>query len=127
VADWRIAEVGANKIKKSGSAAPVLKLVENPDILARIGQSKSRRPSIVVGFAAETENVIPNAQAKLAKKNCDLVVANDVGEGSGVFGGNKNLVHLISKDGVESWPSMDKSEVAARLIAQIAATGGPKE
>jgi phosphopantothenoylcysteine decarboxylase / phosphopantothenate---cysteine ligase len=127
VADWRIAVVGGNKIKKSGGAPPVLKLVENPDILASIGQSTSRRPSIVVGFAAETENVIANARAKLTKKNCDLVVANDVGEGSNVFGGNKNRVHLISSDNVDSWPSMDKTEVAARLIAQISARGGLKE
>jgi len=121
VADWRVAEVGAHKLKKKGGAAPALALIENPDILARVAQARSGRPAIVVGFAAETENVLDNARAKLLKKKCDLIVANDVGEGTGVFGGKTNLVHLVSKSGVESWPSMDKAEVAARLVQRLAA------
>jgi phosphopantothenoylcysteine decarboxylase / phosphopantothenate---cysteine ligase len=121
VADWRIAEPGANKMKKGVAGAPQLKLVENPDSLASVAQREKGRPFLVVGFAAETMNVLDNAQEKLAKKKCDMIVANDVGEGTGVFGGKKNLVHLIVKDGVESWPSMDKKEVAQRLITRLAA------
>jgi phosphopantothenoylcysteine decarboxylase/phosphopantothenate--cysteine ligase len=124
VADWRIAEPDANKIKKGRGRAPSLRLVENPDILATIARAPSRRPDLVVGFAAETENVLENARAKLRKKNCDLIVANDVSERTGVFGGKANLVHLVSKDGVESWPLMDKADVAARLIARLAAIIG---
>jgi phosphopantothenoylcysteine decarboxylase/phosphopantothenate--cysteine ligase len=119
VADWRVADAAANKIKK-GADAPSLKLVENPDILATIAQAPSGRPRFVVGFAAETENVLDNARAKLARKKCDLVVANDVGEGTDVFGGKVNRVQLISTNDVESWPLMDKSEVAARLVTRIA-------
>lgn len=120
VADWRVAEIGANKLKKGVGGAPSLKLVENPDILATIAQG-APRPAIVVGFAAETENVLDHARIKLERKKCDLIVANDVGEGTGVFGGKTNLVHLVSKQGVESWPAMDKSEVASRLIQHLAA------
>jgi phosphopantothenoylcysteine decarboxylase/phosphopantothenate--cysteine ligase len=120
VADWRVAEVGANKLKKGVSGAPSLKLIENPDILATIAQG-ALRPAIVVGFAAETENVLDHARIKLERKKCDLIVANDVGEGTGVFGGKTNLVHLVSGQGVESWPAMDKSEVAKRLIQRLAA------
>jgi phosphopantothenoylcysteine decarboxylase / phosphopantothenate---cysteine ligase len=121
VADWRIAEPGANKMKKGAGGAPQLIFVENPDILASVAQRAKGRPPLVVGFAAETMNVLDNAQEKLAKKKCDMIIANDVGEGTGVFGGKKNLVHLVVKDGVESWPSMDKKEVAQRLITRLAA------
>src|SRR5579872_234718 len=121
VADWRIAEPGANKIKKGPRGAPQLIFVENPDILATVAQRTSGRPSLVVGFAAETTDVLDHAREKLLKKKCDVIVANDVGEGTGVFGGKTNLVHLIVKDSVESWPSMDKKEVAQRLIARLAA------
>ena len=120
VADWRVAEIGVNKLKKGAGGAPSLKLVENPDILATIAQG-TPRPAIVVGFAAETENILDHARIKLERKKCDLIVANDVGEGTGVFGGKTNLVHLISKQGVESWPAMDKGEVASRLIQRLAA------
>jgi phosphopantothenoylcysteine decarboxylase / phosphopantothenate---cysteine ligase len=120
VADWRVDEVGANKIKKGEGRAPSLRLVENPDILATIAQASSGRPAIVVGFAAETENIFENAREKLRKKKCNLIIANDVGEGK-VFGGKTNLVHLVSEDGVESWPSMDKADVAARLIQRLSA------
>ncbi len=121
VADWRIAEPGAHKIKKGPRGAPQLIFVENPDILATVAQRTSGRPSLVVGFAAETTDVLDHAREKLLKKKCDVIVANDVGEGTGVFGGKTNLVHLIVKDSVESWPSMDKKEVAQRLIARLAA------
>jgi phosphopantothenoylcysteine decarboxylase / phosphopantothenate---cysteine ligase len=108
-------------MKKGAGGAPQLIFVENPDILASVAQRAKGRPPLVVGFAAETMNVLDNAQEKLAKKKCDMIIANDVGEGTGVFGGKKNLVHLVVKDGVESWPSMDKKEVAQRLITRLAA------
>ncbi|HXW20967.1 MAG TPA: bifunctional phosphopantothenoylcysteine decarboxylase/phosphopantothenate--cysteine ligase CoaBC [Roseiarcus sp.] len=123
VADWRAAQPGRNKIKKGGGP-PTLKLVENPDILATIAGAARGRPRLVVGFAAETENVLDNARAKLRAKKTDLIVANDVGGESGVFGGRSNLVHLVSADGVDSWPAMDKSEVGRRLIARLAAMLG---
>jgi len=123
VADWRVGAPEHNKMKKGGRP-PSLKLIENPDILATIAGASTGRPQLVVGFAAETENMLDNARVKLRRKNSDLIVANDVGESSGVFGGKTNLVHLVSKDGVESWPAMDKSKVAARLIARLAAMLG---
>ena len=121
VADWRVEDAGAQKLKKTGAAAPVLRLAENPDILAHISQDAATRPALVVGFAAETENVLDNARAKLAKKRCDLIVANDVSAGQGVFGGASNSVHLVSAKGVETWPKLGKDEVARRLIAFCAA------
>lgn len=119
VADWRVADEAPEKMKKDGKALPPLALVENPDILATIAHRQSGRPDLVVGFAAETENVVAYAQAKLAKKGCDLIVANDVG-GTGVMGGDANTVHLVTREGVESWPTLAKQEVATRLIAHIA-------
>ena len=119
VADWRVADATSNKMKKDGNALPPLALVENPDILATVAHRKSGRPPLVVGFAAETQNVIDYARAKLAKKGCDLIVANDVG-GTGVMGGDANTVHLVTADGVETWPTLPKDEVASRLIAHIA-------
>ena len=124
VADWRVEDAGAQKLKKTGTAAPVLRLAENPDILALVSQSVAARPALVVGFAAETENVLDNARAKLAKKRCDLIVANDVSAGQGVFGGASNSVHLVSAKGVETWPKLGKDEVARRLIACCAALLG---
>jgi phosphopantothenoylcysteine decarboxylase/phosphopantothenate--cysteine ligase len=121
VADWRVTEVGAQKIKKAKGATPALALTENPDILATISHRKDRRPRLVVGFAAETEKVIENAQAKLARKGCDWILANDVSAESGVMGGDQNRVHLISSAGVESWPVQSKDAVAATLITRIAA------
>ncbi len=126
VADWRVAEAADQKIKKGSSALPDLKLAENPDILKTIAQAKSKRPKLVVGFAAETENVIANAKAKLVKKGCDLIIANDVSAEKGVMGGDKNTVHLVSASGVESWPELDKSEVARRLMEEFARRLGPK-
>jgi len=121
VADWRAAEVGAQKIKKTAGGAPSLLLVENPDILATIAQHKSQRPRLVVGFAAETEQVIANARAKRERKGCDWIVANDVSPATGIMGGDRNTVHLITGAEVESWPDEAKDDVAARLVARIAA------
>jgi phosphopantothenoylcysteine decarboxylase / phosphopantothenate---cysteine ligase len=120
VADWRVAAVSGQKIKKGAGGPPPLALTENPDILKTIAQRKTARPRICVGFAAETERVIDNARAKLAAKGCDLVVANDVSAGGGVFGGDRNQVHLVSAAGVESWPAMSKDEVGRRLMARLA-------
>jgi len=122
VADWRVAEPGAQKLKKSAGGAPALHLVENPDILATVAQRKSKRPSLVIGFAAETERVIENARAKLDRKGCDWIVANDVSAATGIMGGDRNSVHLVTRDGVESWPNEDKQDVADKLVARIAVT-----
>src|SRR5690606_17172474 len=110
VADWRPAEQAGRKMKKDGSGPPALTLVENPDILAHLSTRNERRPLLVVGFAAETEDLVGHAQAKLKRKGCDWIVANDVGDGSGVMGGDENAVHLISAEGVETWPRMPKTE-----------------
>jgi phosphopantothenoylcysteine decarboxylase / phosphopantothenate---cysteine ligase len=120
VADWKVARQADEKIKKREGALPTLSFAENPDILKTIATMKKGRPKLVVGFAAETENVIANAQAKLLRKGCDLIVANDVSPEGGVFGGEKNTVHLVSVAGVESWPKMGKSEVALRLMDKLA-------
>ena len=126
VADWRVASASGQKIKKGSSGLPDLKLAENPDILKTVAGAKSKRPKLVVGFAAETENVIANAKTKLAKKGCDLIIANDVSADKGVMGGNKNTVHLVSATGVESWPELDKQEVARRLMEDFARRIGAK-
>jgi phosphopantothenoylcysteine decarboxylase / phosphopantothenate---cysteine ligase len=118
VADWKIAAPAATKLKKNNSgAAPSLVFAENPDILKTLSSAKNR-PALVVGFAAETDHVIDHAQAKLAKKKCDLIIANDVS--SGVFGSDQNAVHLVSKHGVETWPQLSKAEVAQRIMLHIA-------
>jgi len=125
VADWRTASAAGEKIKKvAGEGPPALQMIENPDILAGVGHHK-QRPGLVVGFAAETQDLVSNAEAKLRKKGADFIVANDVshesGVGpSGVMGGDRNKVRIVSKTGVEEWPEMDKDEVAARLAALIA-------
>jgi phosphopantothenoylcysteine decarboxylase / phosphopantothenate---cysteine ligase len=121
VADWKVAQAANNKIKKSKPGeVPSLSFIENPDILATVSKAGKHRAKMVVGFAAETENVVENAKSKLAKKGCDLIVANDVSETSGVFGGDKNIVHLVSANGVENWPQLSKTEVAERLMTHIA-------
>jgi phosphopantothenoylcysteine decarboxylase/phosphopantothenate--cysteine ligase len=120
VADWRTAETHRNKMKKGAGRTPELELLENPDILATTAQRKTRRPALVVGFAAETQNVVENAKKKLAKKGCDWILANDVSAASGVMGGDMNTVHLITKNSVEAWPPQSKDAVAAALIARIA-------
>ncbi|PPQ39102.1 phosphopantothenoylcysteine decarboxylase / phosphopantothenate--cysteine ligase [Rhodoblastus acidophilus] len=120
VADWRAQSDAAQKIKKGSDGPPMLALVENPDILAGVARRVAQRPPLVVGFAAETEHVLDHARVKLAKKGCDLIVANDVGAGSEVMGGAENSVVLVSRDGEQAWPRLPKSEVARRLIAHIA-------
>jgi phosphopantothenoylcysteine decarboxylase/phosphopantothenate--cysteine ligase len=123
VADWRAAQPHKSKLKKAGSAdAPPLALAENPDILKTIASRKARRPLLVIGFAAETENVVEYAKRKLEAKGCDWIVANDVSAEIGVMGGNENQVHLVTRQGVESWPVMTKTEVAAELMRRAAAS-----
>jgi phosphopantothenoylcysteine decarboxylase/phosphopantothenate--cysteine ligase len=121
VADWRVAEAGRQKIKKQKGASPALTLLENPDILATIAHRKAKRPRLVIGFAAETENVVANAKDKLARKCCDWILANDVSAATGIMGGDHNRVHLITSAGVESWPPQSKDAVADALVARIAA------
>ena len=123
VADWRAAEPKAQKIKKGGKT-PALSLAENPDILAAVAQRTSKRPRIVIGFAAETDNVVANAKGKLRSKGCDWIVANDVSPASGVLGGESNTVHLVTASGVESWPTQSKEQVAMNLVTRIAAALG---
>ncbi len=120
VADWRVAEASASKIKKVGDAAPALTLVPNPDILARLSQPGAGRPRLVVGFAAETDRVVDYAVAKRRRKGCDWIVANDVRPETGIMGGAANEVHLVTAGGAEAWPRMAKTEVAARLAERIA-------
>jgi phosphopantothenoylcysteine decarboxylase/phosphopantothenate--cysteine ligase len=121
VADWRVANAGEQKLKKrSGNPTPELSLVENPDILATIANRKAQRPKLVIGFAAETENLAANAKAKLASKGCDWILANDVSPQSGVMGGDRNTITLVRASGVEAWPPQSKDEVASRLVARIA-------
>ncbi len=121
VADWRSESESASKIKKQPGHTPTLKLTENPDILSSIAHRTSERPRLVVGFAAETDDVIANARAKRIKKGCDWIVANDVSAATGVMGGDMNAVHLVTASGVESWPPQAKDQVARALIARIAA------
>jgi phosphopantothenoylcysteine decarboxylase / phosphopantothenate---cysteine ligase len=122
VADWRVANAGEQKIKKkSGLATPDLALVENPDILATVARRKSRRPKLVIGFAAETENVAAHAKEKLAKKGCDWILANDVSPQTGIMGGDSNTIQLVTAKGIEPWPAQSKQDVATMLIGRIAA------
>jgi phosphopantothenoylcysteine decarboxylase/phosphopantothenate--cysteine ligase len=121
VADWRVANAGEQKIKKKpGHATPDLPLIENPDILSTIAHRKSQRPKLVIGFAAETENVAANAKAKLASKGCDWILANDVSPQTGIMGGDRNTIQLVMAKGIEPWPPQSKQDVAAMLIARIA-------
>lgn len=118
VADWRV-EPSAEKLKKDGSGTASLTLVENPDILAGLGKHP-KRPALLIGFAAETENLLANASAKLKRKGADWIVANDVSPGTGVMGGSNNHVHLVTATGVEDWPEMSKADVAKKLVERIA-------
>ena len=127
VADWRVSHAASEKMKKTSAGAPQLSLTENPDILRSIALRKSGRPQIVVGFAAETEHVVKHATEKLARKGCDLIVANDVSPESGVFGGDRNRVHLVTPAGVESWPDMTKRDVAQRLMERLCAMLVPQK
>jgi phosphopantothenoylcysteine decarboxylase/phosphopantothenate--cysteine ligase len=131
VADWRVAREGGQKLKKTAGQMPPLQLVENPDILATISHRKDKRPPLVIGFAAETEHLIENASTKLARKGCDWIVANDVSPATGVMGGDRNTVHLLSRVSgdridVDSWPGMTKEEVASALVRRIADTVGER-
>jgi phosphopantothenoylcysteine decarboxylase/phosphopantothenate--cysteine ligase len=120
VADWRVANASGQKLKKDGSGkAPALEFAENPDILATVSKG-AQRPRLVVGFAAETTDVVAHATAKRARKGCDWIVANDVSPATGIMGGTENAVVLISDAGAEAWPRMGKDEVARRLAARIA-------
>jgi phosphopantothenoylcysteine decarboxylase/phosphopantothenate--cysteine ligase len=120
VADWRVEQESSQKLKKTAGAPPALALTPNPDILSSIAHRERNRPALVIGFAAETSNVVDYALAKLEKKACDLIVANDVGGDSEVMGGDRNTVHIVSKDAVDHWPTLSKTEVAERLIALFA-------
>ena len=126
VADWRTEAPSAGKIKKQLGRTPTFKLIENPDILSTIAHRKSGRPELVIGFAAETDHVIANAEAKLARKACDWILANDVSIGTQTFGGDENTIHLVDANGVEDWPVMTKQDVAARLADRIATTLGAR-
>lgn len=124
VADWRVVSEGAQKLKKDGKALPPLQLTENPDILATISKLADNRPALVIGFAAETEHLIDNARAKIARKGCDWIVANDVSPSTGIMGGDSNTVHLLTRAdkeiAVESWQPMSKDGVASALVQRIA-------
>jgi phosphopantothenoylcysteine decarboxylase / phosphopantothenate---cysteine ligase len=121
VADWRVENASGSKIKKQNGALPELSLTENPDILAHIAQlGTDARPSLVIGFAAETDDVIENATAKRARKGCDWIVANDVSPETGIMGGSENQVILVTEQGADQWPRLSKGEVAAKLAERIA-------
>jgi len=120
VADWRVAQASSSKIKKQAGRLPVLEFSENPDILAEVSALGEERPDLVVGFAAETDDVVANATAKRQRKGCDWIVANDVSPATGIMGGSENAVVLISDAGAEAWPRMGKRAVAERLAARIA-------
>ncbi len=119
VADWRVMQAADEKLKKNGGGAHTLEMAENPDILATLSAAANTRPTLVVGFAAETEKVIEHATAKLKRKGCDWILANDVSPDTGTFGGEDNTIHLVSADGVDNWPRMSKSDVADRLADRI--------
>jgi phosphopantothenoylcysteine decarboxylase / phosphopantothenate---cysteine ligase len=121
VADWRAEKVPEQKIKKAGTGVPPLSLTENPDILATLAKHK-QRPALLIGFAAETEKILEHAQAKLAKKGCDWIVANDVSgpKGQSVMGGANNAFHIVTKDGLESWPDSPKEAIARKLMEKVA-------
>lgn len=120
VADWRVAKAADEKLKKNGSGPPALEMAENPDILASLASATNTRPSLVIGFAAETKTVVEHARAKRDRKGCDWILANDVSPETGTFGGDENTIHLVSADGVEDWPRMSKTDVANRLADRIA-------
>jgi len=120
VADWRVDSASTSKMKKTKGDLPVLEFTENPDILATISQIDKGRPSLVVGFAAETDDVIENATAKRVRKGCDWIVANDVSHETGIMGGKENDITLISQEGAEDWPRMSKEDVSRRIAERIA-------
>jgi phosphopantothenoylcysteine decarboxylase/phosphopantothenate--cysteine ligase len=120
VADWRVETASAGKIKKQpGAQPPSVTLVPNPDILATIAATGPNRPRLVIGFAAETDDLMENAQGKLKRKNADWIVANDVSPATGIMGGAENAVHIVSAAGIETWPRLAKDDVARRLARKI--------
>jgi len=120
VSDWRPDKIFNSKLKKrEGGSVPEIRLAANPDILSGIARSP-RRPALVIGFAAETENIVSYAQAKRVKKNCDWILANDVSPSTGIMGGDTNTVHLVTASGVEDWPQMSKAEIGRTLAGRIA-------
>ena len=119
VADWYVANAGESKIKKDVNGFPTLEFAENPDILATVSKMTSGRPKLVIGFAAETDNVIANATAKRKRKGCDWILANDVSPSTGIMGGSQNYVTLIMENGSEDWPRMSKDAVAVKLAAKL--------
>lgn len=121
VGDWRLAEPAAAKLKKAAEPGLRLDLIANPDILAFVSRHETARPRLVIGFAAETDNIADNAIAKLRAKGCDWIIANNVSPESGIMGGTENAVRILTADAVEEWPLMPKTEVAERLIARVAA------
>ena len=127
VADWRVENASNSKMKKTKTGLPLLEFAENPDILAEVSQMDVERPSLVVGFAAETDDVIAHATAKRARKGCDWIVANDVSPETGIMGGTENAVVLISDSGAEAWERMSKTDVACALAARIAIELGKDE
>ena len=120
VADWHVASASRSKIKKQNSTLPVLEFAENPDILATVSHMTSQRPDLVIGFAAETDDVLANATAKRTRKGCDWIVANDVSPETGIMGGSENAVTLITAEGAENWPRTGKAQVAGQLSDRIA-------
>ncbi len=127
VADWRVAEVAGGKLKKGAAGSPTLTLTENPDILARVANHPTHRPRLVVGFAAETDDLLANAAAKRLRKGCDVIVANDVSAAAGTFGGDTNAVTIVDASGATAWPPLDKAAVAARLVRLAAERLGAPE
>ncbi len=127
VADWRVADAAVDKVKKSASGPPTLSLVENPDILRTVASLRTRRPRLVIGFAAETRDVVEYARKKRKSKGADWIVANDVSPGTGIMGGDLNTVHIVSAGDVESWPEMTKAQVAERLMLRAAGELGRLE
>jgi phosphopantothenoylcysteine decarboxylase/phosphopantothenate--cysteine ligase len=127
VSDWRVESKAGSKIKKAASATPPkLKLIENPDILATISKLRNKRPGLVIGFSAETDDVISNAASKRKHKQCDWIIANDVSPSTGIFNGDTNQIHLITSDSVEEWPKMTKLAVGQKLGKRIVAHFGEK-
>ena len=123
VADWRPAAAGERKIKKRDDGTPpALDMVENPDILRSLSAAGNQRPALVVGFAAETDDVVDNAVSKRDRKGCDWIVANAVSPATGTFGGDDNTVHLVTAEGVDDWPALAKTDVAARLADPVSYT-----
>lgn len=125
VADWRVSSASDRKLKKTKDGLPALEFAENPDILQGVSAMSQGRPALVVGFAAETNDVIENATAKRLRKGCDWIVANDVSPETGIMGGSENAVVLISDAGAEEWPRMSKTAVATQLAARIASALAP--